>query len=537
MSRSIAAIILGFLCINICRGNLVLEPDVIDCNCVYDEAESIEVAYFFEDFNEAFDLNWHCDDFDFTHMSFTKVPGALTLTTQTGTYERGDNNCKNVFYLNFPISQALDFQVTTCISNFEPNDIWNQAGLLLYLDEDNFLKYVYEYGEGPPPNNANKLLFTAEVETDGYPVFGWFETEQYSQKMWLRLIKRGNSCELYNSTDGETFNPLKVLLPVRITEDNTIPCPDFPFTKIGIFANNGGATGASEVDASFEFIEFKVLPVEPNIPDAPDANDVAGDVNVPPALDDGIFQVNLSDCNCVYNPDSNSCDCNCVGPEPEPLPIAYLFDDFNEALDLSWTILNEDESHWSLTKQPGALTITTQNGSFEFSNTDYANVFLIDFPVSQLMDFQITTCISNFQLREIWNQAGLLLWNDEDNYLKFVYEYGEEALQGNGILFTVGRQFDGLSTFDWFVAEQTPQTMWLRIIKRGEYYEMYTSTDGENFEPLKARYGDDIGYNIFPCLPFPIGHIGIFTSNYYNNSAPEVDASFDFFEFTTDIED
>ncbi len=526
MNKSIAAIILVLLCFSICQGNAILDSTVYDCNCVYnpdsntcdcncvcEEPELLYVSYYFDDFNEAFDLNWHCDDFDFTHMSFAKVPGALTITTQKGTY--GNEDCKNLFYFNFPASQALDFQVTVCISNYEPNGLGNQAGLILFHDKDNFFKYVYEYGQESYPNDVGQLLLTTIVETAGLPEYSYFETEQYSQKMWLRIVKRGDLCRLYNSTDGKTFNLPKTLLQDGITDSNSIPCPSFPITKIGVFANNGNANGAPEVDASFEFLEFRVLPSEPNLPEEP---------NIP---DD----MNVCDCNCVYNSDSNTCDCNCVCPEPEPLPVAFLFDDFNEALDLSWTILKEDESHWSLTKRTGTLTITTQSGSFEYSNTDYHNVFLLKFPVSQLMDFQITTCISNFNLRQQWNQAGLLLWYDEENYLKYVYEYGNDTPKGAGVLFTVGTQINGGSEFNWYLADQTPQTTWMRIIKHGEVYEFYSSTDGETFIPLKIYRGSR--NSTYPCLPTPLINIGIFTSNYITSTAPEVDASFEYFEFKT----
>jgi hypothetical protein len=81
------------------------------------------------------------------------------------------------------------------------------------------------------------------------------------------------------------------------------------------------------------------------------------------------------------------------------------------------------------------------------------------------------------------------------------------------------------------LTEQTPQTMWLRIIKRGEVYELYNSIDGKTFLPIKIYRGSS--GNIFPCLPLPIKNIGIFTSNYITSTAPEVDASFDFFEFKT----
>ena len=210
-----------------------------------------------------------------------------------------------------------------------------------------------------------------------------------------------------------------------------------------------------------------------------------------------------------------------------------IFDDFDNKLELNWSILGIDSSHWSLDKFPGTLTITSQAGSFERVSDDYKNVFLVDFSADQSADFQLTTCISNFKPSAIWNQAGLVIWNDKDNFVKFAYEYGEETGHGNGLLFSTGREVKGWPVYAWFIAEQTPQKTWLRIIKRNEFYELYNSTDGENFNPLKfyRSNGNLTKDNRIPILSVPIKSIGIFTSNSNSTLAPEVDASFDFFEF------
>lgn len=241
-----------------------------DCSCERSSPRSVYVspsgvrdlrqnAELYEDFDGKFSLNWNILGLDASHYSLSKVPGTLTVTTQDGSFEYGRSDYRNIFVVDFPTEQSEDFQVTTCVTNYQPHDLWNEAGLILWNDKDNYFKFVYEYGEGPPPNDARKLLFTAATETDGDAVHGWFETGQTPVKMWLRLVKQGDLYKLFNSTDGENFNPMKVILPARLTEDNTVPCLKVPVRYVGILAYNGVSTGAAQVDASFDFFEFKTL--------------------------------------------------------------------------------------------------------------------------------------------------------------------------------------------------------------------------------------------------------------------------------------
>ena len=77
------------------------------------------------------------------------------------------------------------------------------------------------------------------------------------------------------------------------------------------------------------------------------------------------------------------------------------FDDFDGKLNLDWQILNADPSHYSLTKKPGTLTITTQKGGFRLSNTNYKNLFLIKNPLANGKNFQLTTCLVSFKPRSL----------------------------------------------------------------------------------------------------------------------------------------
>jgi len=220
------------------------------------------------------------------------------------------------------------------------------------------------------------------------------------------------------------------------------------------------------------------------------------------------------------------------------------FDDFDGGLKLNWSILHVDPTHWSLSKKPGTLTITTQDGTFHRSRSDYKNLFLIDCPTAWGQDFQVTTCILSFNPAAEWNEAGLICWNDEDNNLKLDYEW--HTLGGNPEtppqrIFTVGAETQDsggvLFRTTSFRADQQLEKVWLRVTKRGNKYTFQTSTDGKSFVPLETivlRYGTPLLFpEGEPHLVWGDGtvkHIGLFANNGSRDGAPQIDASFDFFE-------
>jgi regulation of enolase protein 1 (concanavalin A-like superfamily) len=210
------------------------------------------------------------------------------------------------------------------------------------------------------------------------------------------------------------------------------------------------------------------------------------------------------------------------------------FDDFNGQLGLGWTILNADPTHWSLFTVPGTLTITTQDGAFTRSRADFRNIFLLDCPAAPGQDFQVTTCLVSFQPGSFWNQAGLVLWNSSDDYLKLDYEYGEGPL-GPGVwprrIYTACLESGGSPSFTWYAAEQNPERVWLRIVKRGDFCELFASTDGESYAALTAlvpEYGP-ADHRVY-WGNGEIQYVGLFAKNGTNMGVPSVDASFDFFE-------
>jgi regulation of enolase protein 1 (concanavalin A-like superfamily) len=192
------------------------------------------------------------------------------------------------------------------------------------------------------------------------------------------------------------------------------------------------------------------------------------------------------------------------------------FDDFDGKLGLKWDILNADLSNFSLTGKPGALTITTQDGHFKEANGNYKNIFLIDTPVAEGQDFQVTTCLSDFRPLEAYNQAGLICWDDEDNYLEWVYQ----LMKRRGLNFNAGVEANGPTRYTYIPAEGPYDKLWLRITKRGKSYECSSSLNGKSFTVRAVEnWGDGSPKQI-----------GLFAINGSLTHPPCVDVTFEFFE-------
>ena len=191
-------------------------------------------------------------------------------------------------------------------------------------------------------------------------------------------------------------------------------------------------------------------------------------------------------------------------------------DNFDGKLNLKWEIKNPDPTHYSLTKKPGTLTITTQPGGFSRGGTDYKNLFLVDCPTPPAgKDLQVTVCAVGFKPQGDWNQVGLAFWNDEDNYLKWDLEWSTRR-----VLMTIGETNSEWSFQQGYDPPEDTGELWLRMIKHGNRYTLQASNDGKAFKTCGEQTWADGN----------VKKIGIFAKNGPNSQAPEVDASFKLFE-------
>ncbi|MEX0937930.1 MAG: DUF1349 domain-containing protein [Pirellulales bacterium] len=220
-----------------------------------DDEDAIRPLVVRDEFDGKLKLKWRIVRPDAANYSLNKQPGRLVITTQRGSIHGDEKNdafgegmqARNLFLIDNPLPRDADFQIVTCVCDFAPETIFQQAGLLVYNDDDNYLKWGYEF-DGP---TGEGQAFVLVRETEQMPVHERGPLEPGLKKMWLRLTKRGNTYTYATSDNGERY----IVYGER-------EWGEAPPERIGFLAKNGGNPQATALDAAFEFFELRELPSE-----------------------------------------------------------------------------------------------------------------------------------------------------------------------------------------------------------------------------------------------------------------------------------
>ena len=96
-------------------------------------------------------------------------------------------------------------------------------------------------------------------------------------------------------------------------------------------------------------------------------------------------------------------------------------------------------------------------------------------------DFEVEIRI-NGGYEALYDQAGLMLRVDEENWIKTGIEYFDNRQHASAV---VTREFS-----DWSVAPlgSNPPSIWLRVIRKAEAVEIFYSLDGQNYTLLRVCY-------------------------------------------------
>jgi beta-xylosidase len=193
-------------------------------------------------------------------------------------------------------------------------------------------------------------------------------------------------------------------------------------------------------------------------------------------------------------------------PAPRPADPIVAEDDFTATvLDPRWFWVRENPGRWSLTEKPGYLSIVAESGELWENFNNNRNMLLMNAPAA---DFQLDTRVMIQPLAN-HHQAGLVVYRDDDNYVKLIRIYSDgnklELFRETG---GKGQEYQ----INWLGSD-----IWLRLVKSGARFTAYYSENGTDYLPV-AETTNNLGGNL---------KIGLFA--FHSNAASNVTVRFDFF--------
>ncbi len=148
-----------------------------------------------------------------------------------------------------------------------------------------------------------------------------------------------------------------------------------------------------------------------------------------------------------------------------------------------------------------------QRTYYHFRN-DNAPLFLMKSD-DKFFSFTVRTNFKNSQQR--FDQCGIILYLDSENWLKASVEYENERFQHLGSVVTN----HGYS--DWATTEisSSVKDMWYRLSRREDDYCIECSEDGKNFHQMRVCHlhegGGTINFGVYACSPEESSFTAVFS--------------------------
>ena len=159
-------------------------------------------------------------------------------------------------------------------------------------------------------------------------------------------------------------------------------------------------------------------------------------------------------------------------------------DEFKSStLGSEWSWVREKDANWSLTKKSGSLVITGATGDITAENNNAENILL----QSANTDWTIQSKVVSSKIPSGNENAGILAYQDDDDYVKLVYTasgrrgfgFGNGAVQPGSVELII--ENDGyensIATFD--LEGDISNTIVLKLVKKGNVYTGYCSPNGK----------------------------------------------------------
>ena len=172
--------------------------------------------------------------------------------------------------------------------------------------------------------------------------------------------------------------------------------------------------------------------------------------------------------------------------------------------------MNININDFAWTREPGSFSVSEgrvevvtkphtdlwQRTYYHFRN-DNAPVFQME-TEEKYFSFTVKTA---FESKHRFDQCGVAMYLDSENWLKASIEYENEEFQHLGSVVT------NLGYSDWATTaiDASVKSMWYRFSRREDDYCMECSLDGEHFSQMRICHmhkgGGTIRFGIYACSP------------------------------------
>ena len=179
-----------------------------------------------------------------------------------------------------------------------------------------------------------------------------------------------------------------------------------------------------------------------------------------------------------------------------------------------------DISQMSWTREPAACSVSNERIEIVTRpNTDLWQRTYYHFRNDNAPVLQMTTdekffsfvVKTEFDSKRRFDQCGIVMYLDSENWLKASIEYENERIQHLGSVVTNNGYSDWATT----AIDASVKSMWYRFSRRADDYCVECSCDGVHFSQMRVCHmwhgGEEIRFGIYACSPEESSFKAVFT--------------------------
>lgn len=194
------------------------------------------------------------------NMKWTRAPKQYTITEdKVKMITEPHTDLWQRTYYHFRNDNAPVLQMTTdekyfsfvVKTEFETKVRYDQSGIVMYLDSENWLKAAMEY------ENDKIQRLGSVVTNNGYSDWASVDVDAKIKSVWFRLSRRGDDFCIENSIDGVNFKQMRICHMFH-AEDTV---------KFGIYACSAENSSFTASFTNMEITECKWLAHDGQQPD------------------------------------------------------------------------------------------------------------------------------------------------------------------------------------------------------------------------------------------------------------------------------